>query len=86
MARAPRPTLTLPILGYALVDVAGMVLFALGGLYFSVGPGAVFAFPSSFGEALVTAVGGVALMLWASAQIVRQLLKQMPPPEPPPGG
>lgn len=75
--KRPRPHLTLPIVAYALIDCAGMVLLALGGFYFSAGPGRIFkSFPSTTAEAAVTCAAGIVIMFWAAARILREVIKQ----------
>ncbi|HET7776510.1 MAG TPA: hypothetical protein VFK74_09090 [Azospira sp.] len=74
-----RFSLTLPILGYALLDVVGMVAFAVGLAYLA-GKEPLFfrSFPSTLGEAVLSTVAGLGLMLWAAAQVLRETLKQVP--------
>jgi len=70
-----RPRLTLKILAYALFDVAGMICLATGALWLIRGQTLFVAgFPTSTSEALVCFVVGLALMLWAAAQILRELI------------
>ena len=69
-----RPQLTLKILLYAIVDVVGMICLATGALWLARGQSLFIAgFPSSMTEALAAVGGGLALMLWAAAQILREL-------------
>jgi len=74
-----RFSLTLPIAGYAVLDVTGMVAFAVGLAYLS-GKEPLFFhnFPSTTGEAVLSTIAGLGLMLWAAAQILRETLKQVP--------
>jgi threonine/homoserine/homoserine lactone efflux protein len=75
--RAPRPQLTAAMLGYAVADVVGMILLALGLAFLTRGPGIFFKnFPSTSGEAILLTVAGGALMLWSAAQILRQIAHQ----------
>ncbi len=75
-----RFSLTLPIVGYALLDVAGMVAFAVGLAYLAGKEPLFFRnFPSSMGEAILSTLAGLGLMLWAAAQILRETLKQVSP-------
>lgn len=70
-----RPRLTLKILFYASFDVAGMVLFATGALWLAQRqPLFIQGFPESMAEAVAATVAGLLLMLWAAAQILRELL------------
>lgn len=72
-----KPQLTLRIFLFGLVDVVGMLLMSLGAAYFIYGPGKVFkTFPGTTGEAAVTLAVGVGIMLWAAANILREMLKQ----------
>lgn len=75
MEKHARPQLTLKILFYAVFDVVGIVLFATG-LMWLTREQALFVrgFPTSTAEALAATVIGLALMIWAAAQILRQLL------------
>ena len=80
MPKAPdaerrRPQLTLKILLYALFDVAGMISLATGALWLARGQSLFIAdFPTNMTQALASLIGGLALMLWAAAQIFRELM------------
>lgn len=77
MTRPQRPRLTLKIMFYAIFDVVGMVFFASGALWFARGESLFIPdFPSTMFEALATIIGGLLLMLWAAAQILRELIKR----------
>lgn len=77
--RPPRPTLTGPIFLYALVDMFGLACVGIGASWFAAGKGAILAdFPTSTVEAVACTAGGVAVMLWAVARILRELAKQSP--------
>ena len=77
--RPPRPELTGPIFLYALVDMFGLACVAIGASWFAAGKGAILAgFPTSTVEAVACTAGGVAVMLWAVARILRELAKQAP--------
>jgi len=77
--RPPRPTLTGPIFLYALVDMFGLACVGIGASWFAAGKGAILAnFPASLVEAVACTAGGVAVMLWAVARILRELAKQSP--------
>lgn len=83
--RPPRPQLTAAILGCAAVDIVGMILLALGLAHLTRGPGIFFAsFPSTTAEAIMLTVGGAAVMLWAGAQILRQIARQQVGADQPP--
>lgn len=75
--KRPRPHLTWLLVFYGLIDAAGMVLLAIGGFYFSAGPGSVFkSFPSTTAEAVSTIILGAGIMFWAAARILREVIKQ----------
>lgn len=75
--RGPRPQLTGAIVKYALIDVVGMVLLALGLAFLARGPGVFFAaFPSTTLEAVVTTAAGVLLMGYAAVRLLREVMKQ----------
>ena len=77
--RPPRPRLTGRIFAYALVDVFGLFCVAIGASWFASGKGAILAnFPTSTVEAVACTVGGVAVMIWAVARILREIAKQGP--------
>ena len=77
MKKIQRPQLTLKILFYAIFDVAGMILFATGALWLAKGQ-ALFVpdFPANTAEAFVALAGGLLLMFWAAARILRELLNR----------
>ncbi len=71
-----RPRLTLAILLFAAVDIVGMVLFATGAMWFAHGkPLFIPGFPDNMAEAGVSSAGGLLLMFWAAARILRELLR-----------
>lgn len=75
--KRPRPFLTWKLALFGIVDCAGMVLLAVGGFYFTAGPGAIFkAFPSTGGEAIGAILLGIGIMFWAAARILREVMKQ----------
>lgn len=77
--RRQRPRLTARILAFGLLDVIGMTAFAVGAIYAFAGRVAFFSeFPASLVQAWACMLVGVALMLYAAAQILRELLKQTP--------
>jgi len=77
--RPPRPRLTGRIFAYALADVFGLTCVAIGASWFAAGKGVIFAnFPTSTAEAVACTAGGVAVMIWAVARILRELAKQGP--------
>lgn len=77
--RPPRPRLTGPIFLYALVDVFGLSCVGIGASWFAAGKGAILSgFPASTAEAVACTAGGVVVMIWAVARILRELAKQAP--------
>ena len=79
MTRPPRPRLTGRIFVYAMADVFGLTGVALGASWFAAGKGAIFAgFPGSTAEAVAAVAGGMAIMFWAVARILREIAKQAP--------
>lgn len=77
--RPPRPRLTGRIAAYALADVFGLTCVGIGASWFAAGKGAILAnFPSSLAEAVACTAGGVAVMIWAVARILREIAKQAP--------
>ncbi len=74
MQKIQRPQLTLKILFYAAFDVAGMLAFATGALWLVRKQALlVEGFPTSTAEAVILTLAGLLLMLWAAAQIMREL-------------
>lgn len=62
---------------YAIFDVIGMIIFATGGTWFKTGQPLFFqSFPTNTFEALLAIIVGAALMIWAAAQVLREMLKQ----------
>ena len=79
VTRPPRPRLTGPILAYALVDVFGLSCVGIGASWFAAGKAAILAdFPTSLAEAVACTAGGVVVMIWAVARILREIAKQAP--------
>jgi hypothetical protein len=77
--RPPRAALTAPIFLYALVDMFGLACVGIGASWFVTGKGAILTnFPTSTVEAVACTAGGIAVMLWAIARILRELAKQSP--------
>lgn len=80
MQKMQRPRLTLKVLFYAIFDVAGMILFATGVIWLARDETLFIRdFPNNAVQAVLALLGGIALMLWAAAQIVRELIKQPQP-------
>lgn len=77
--RPPRPRLTGPIFLYAMADVFGLSCVGIGGSWFVANKGAIFAnFPNSLAEAVACTAGGLVVMIWAVARILREIAKQAP--------
>lgn len=77
--RPPRPRLTGPIFLYAMLDVFGLSCVGIGASWFAAGKGAIVAgFPASLAEALACTAGGVAVMIWSVARILREIARQAP--------
>ena len=77
--RPPRPRLTGMIALYALGDVFGLSCVAIGASYFIADKGAIFSgFPASTAEAVACTAGGVVVMFWSVARILREIAKQAP--------
>ena len=73
-----RPRLTLAILLFAVVDIAGMLLLATGVMWFAHGtPLFLPDFPTNAISAAASAIIGLLLMLWAAARILREVTKQI---------
>jgi hypothetical protein len=76
MSKKMRPQLTLKIMFYALFDVLGMVILATGGAWFKTGKDLFITnFPTNAFEAIAAVVIGGAIMIWAAAQVLREMLK-----------
>jgi hypothetical protein len=75
MKKPQRPQLTFKILFYAAFDVAGMISFATGAMWLA-RKQALFVegFPTNTIQAVIATVAGLLLMLWAAAQIMRELM------------
>lgn len=77
MQRPQRPQLTLKVLYFALFDVLGMLVFASGATWLANGQSLFVAnIPRNSLEAIGLCIAGIALMIWAAAQILRELLKR----------
>lgn len=77
MRNAQRPQLTITILFYAVFDIFGMAVFATGLLWLTQEKSLFIpGFPSTMIEALAATLGGLLLMTWAAARIVRELIKR----------
>ena len=77
--RPPRPRLKPAILLFLALDLVGMALFATGALWFAQGrtlfiPG----YPTGALDAGIAIVGGLLLMIWSAARILRELFLNRP--------
>jgi len=71
------------LLAYLAADLFGFFCLTLGVAWFAVGKGAILdTFPLSNVEALASAAGGLAVIIWAMTRIL-QTLGRMAPPLPP---
>ncbi|MGE5386221.1 MAG: hypothetical protein ACM3SV_10090 [Betaproteobacteria bacterium] len=62
------------LLAFALADLFGVFCIAIGGSWFLFGKGAILAgFPNSLAEAVAALAGGIAVMVWAAARLVREV-------------
>ena len=69
-----RPRLTLKTLLFALIDIAGMILLASGVMWVARRQTLFIPdFPGNMTEAVATSIVGLLLMLWAVAQILKEL-------------
>ncbi|WP_295482609.1 hypothetical protein [Accumulibacter sp.] len=68
--------MTLKVLFFAVLDGAGIIVFASGAMWL-VRSQTLFIpdFPTSTPTAVLTVVAGISLMLWATAQMLRELIK-----------
>jgi membrane protein implicated in regulation of membrane protease activity len=79
MSKKMRPQLTPKIMLYALFDVLGMIILATGGAWFSTGKDLFIPnFPTNAFQAILAILAGAALMVWAAAQVLREMLKRTP--------
>jgi hypothetical protein len=62
---------------FALLDLAGMLLLAIGVMYLIQGPGAIFdAFPSTQTEAVMLCVAGIGFMGYAAVGVLREVARR----------
>ena len=77
--RAPRPRLTLRILGYACADIFGLTTLAIGATWFiDKKPTVLASFPTNMLEAGICAIGGLVVMFWGVVHVLQELAKQAP--------
>jgi hypothetical protein len=79
MTKKFRPKLTATILQWALVDVLGMLVLALGGFYLLRDETLLPGFPSSTLEAVAVVVVGIGLIFAAAVKMLAEVMAQMPP-------
>ncbi|WP_374680844.1 hypothetical protein [Accumulibacter sp.] len=71
-----RPPVTLRVVLFALLDAAGIVVFSSGAMWLARGQTLFIPnFPTSTPAALITVVAGVALMLWATGQMLNEFAR-----------
>lgn len=70
--------LTDTIMRWVLVDLGGLVLLLLGGLWLAAGVAVVPGFPANSGQAWFCVALGFALMLYAVVEILKEFLTQRP--------
>ena len=78
-SRRWRPQLTFQMMQWALVDVVGLSILAIGGLYLVRGRAAFTNFPSSTVEAVALVAAGVVLVFVAAVKMLAEVLAQQPP-------
>lgn len=78
--QALRLRLSRAIVRWVLVDLGGLVLLLLGGLWLVAGLQIVPGFPSSGGQAWFCIALGFALMLYAIVEILKEFLTHRPQP------
>lgn len=87
MTKKFRPKLTFSILQWALLDVAGMLVLALGGFYLLRDENIIPGFPSSTLEAIAVVVVGIGMIFASAVKMLAEVMAQMPAPgqDGPPG-
>jgi uncharacterized protein DUF1418 len=73
-----RPKLTASILQWALLDVAGMVVLAIGGFYLMRDETLIPGFPSSTLEAIAVVVVGIGMIFAAAVKMLAEIMAQAP--------
>jgi hypothetical protein len=62
------------LLAFAVADLFGVLCVVLGGSWFILGKGGLFGgFPNSPAEAVAAIAGGIAVMIWAVAKLLREI-------------
>jgi dipeptide/tripeptide permease len=73
-----RPKVTPALLQWALVDVIGMVVLAIGGFYLVRDQTIIPGFPSSTLEAIAIVVVGLGLIFAAAVKMLAEMMAQQP--------
>ncbi|ACV34303.1 hypothetical protein [Accumulibacter sp.] len=82
MQARQRSRVTPRVLLFALLDVVGMLILASGALWLARGETLFIPdFPTSTPTAVITVAAGVALMVWAVAGILRELIGRPAEPD-----
>ncbi|MCK6413260.1 MAG: hypothetical protein L6Q55_12655 [Azonexus sp.] len=77
--RPPRPRLTLRIFLYGIADIFGLSCVAISAIWLANGQHVLTTgFPNSKAEALAGIAGGLAVMIWSVARILREMMAQAP--------
>lgn len=79
MTKKFRPKLTWSIMQWALLDVAGMLVLALGGFYLLRDENIIPGFPSSTLEAIAVVVVGIGMIFAAAVKMLAEVMAQAPP-------
>ncbi len=76
MFNRKRPRVTLRVFFFALLDAAGILIFSSGAMWLARGQTLFIPnFPTSTPAALITVVAGIALMLWATGQVLNEFAR-----------
>ena len=71
-----RPRVTFKVFFYALLDGAVILVFSSGAMWLARGQTLFIPdFPTSTPAAVLTVIAGIALMLWATAQMLLELTR-----------
>ena len=71
-----RPRVTQKVMLFALIDVAGILVFSSGAMWLGRGQTLFIPdFPTSTPAALITIVGGIILMLWGTGQMLNEMAR-----------
>ena len=78
MTQKFRPKLTAAIMQWALLDVAGILVLAVGGFYLLRNETLIAGFPSSTLEAIAVVVVGIGMIFAAAVKMLAEVMAQMP--------